>query len=1016
MNILNEASDNLVAGDYSQLLDQISLALDSSKQADFFALSTNQKSLLIGVDSLARLVASKAQISNPLGSNGGDARITSSYFTRKFDEEFNDKIGKLQAQVRQKLQEFAARQNGHDSAKSFLAGLVRPLQSFKGRAGDLGLSYPFEQLNTGLQKKHLTLTTSPSAKPLLNLHKLTISVKEGQAFETQLEAGLKNYLETMLGPGASQDDRDDLEDILADLKKNTKSDFYQLQRVVDSETLGKLKREGRVRYLEFLLEHSDRKTQGVELLESLVKRLRRLEAYLNDDTKDDGHFEVNYNNRKVNFRDLMARAEAYDDLPIFPVVEGCLGETTDDQKRERSFVFGLKFKLNGKVTNQGRNAPTSFAYNLERLDLSSLAQSGAKGPQLNPFVLDKALRVAILYFFVFFKLGELDYNPVETFEKLLLDVLKNGSDEDKQKRLLNFKETLANAGVEKKLVQLKVLLKNLTRRKTALEKREYPLHISVQRGILERDRRAILNSNTFFKPVWGENGKAALKYITLGDAGVDKSSLCKLKASVTINNPQFCDTTDKQTFNMGYAIDGIKALPLLMPPRGITEVYDNYYAAHQMLVLTYDHEFLKTLTADEKSPQAFCYRFIYGLMSYICLKVLLQELGEPNLFIPIVRLHLRDKQDPSHEEEFIRGISKQLAHLLNEEYRANSQGFNIEELDKQLKAKRKTASYDQFKARNGLSSLYSVLPKVFEFPTKMEVGTPDKLAIVVVSSRKADQKWKSDFNRSCLTGEIIGIERLPGDKKVQVQPFKTFSANYDSASLFQNPVVLLDEVGKLYQQGYRHFMYIAKAPYSSRLNLTHQDRDTEEALFFMSHSIIKALRANKKDLKLYPIFFDKYWVVKLEKLEVSALYIQDTLELTQLVEDPAKQTVVFFNLFNCKTVTGANQDDRHYNGVVSYATLLNMYDGILDDGDLRQGLIYDDQSNPLKEALLQYLTLFHFSRYEASSNPTLKLDPYTGLIGDKSVGALSTFPHLSGNTEFNLLAFLTEVRRVLNVA
>lgn len=69
----------------------------------------------------------------------------------------------------------------------------------------------------------------------------------------------------------------------------------------------------------------------------------------------------------------------------------------------------------------------------------------------------------------------------------------------------------------------------------------------------------------------------------------------------------------------------------------------------------------------------------------------------------------------------------------------------------------------------------------------------------------------------------------------------------------------------------------------------------------------------------------------------------------------------------------------------------------------------------LKNEILNLLTLFHFSRYEKAKEISLKLNPYENLIGDDSVGALSLFNHMRGKSLFNLLAFLTEVKKILNV-
>ena len=124
-----------------------------------------------------------------------------------------------------------------------------------------------------------------------------------------------------------------------------------------------------------------------------------------------------------------------------------------------------------------------------------------------------------------------------------------------------------------------------------------------------------------------------------------------------------------------------------------------------------------------------------------------------------------------------------------------------------------------------------------------------------------------------------------------------------------------------------------------------------------------------------------------------------------------EKAIVFFNLFNGITV--GKGDDRFYNGVISYSTLLNIFPGVLDDKDIRIGLINDDSS--IKNDLLQYLTLFHFSRFEKTSDISLKIDPYENIIGEESFSKLSVFNHGRGEIGFNSLAFLTEVKKALNI-
>ncbi|WP_308253938.1 hypothetical protein [Geminocystis sp. GBBB08] len=186
----------------------------------------------------------------------------------------------------------------------------------------------------------------------------------------------------------------------------------------------------------------------------------------------------------------------------------------------------------------------------------------------------------------------------------------------------------------------------------------------------------------------------------------------------------------------------------------------------------------------------------------------------------------------------------------------------------------------------------------------------------------------------------------------------------------------------------------------------------------MSKAVLKKLKGDRQDIRIYPIFFDKYFVVKLEgklggeKQPTTSLYIQDTEYLGKLFEDDSQKSVVFFNLFNGLYV--GKKEERNYRGVMSYSTLLNTYDEILDNQDISQGLIYDKESNNLKDDILQYLTFFHFSRFEANKNViNIKLNPYENIIDDSSVGKHCLFSFANKKVDFNSLAFLTEVRSVL---
>ena len=104
----------------------------------------------------------------------------------------------------------------------------------------------------------------------------------------------------------SSNQQEDLNYILEDLVEDRKSDFYRLKRLMDTEALGKLQREAKVKYLEFLLEQLDKHRDAI-YLKDLIRRLKLIEEYISDNEKEDGHYEVNYAGISVNYKEIFLR-------------------------------------------------------------------------------------------------------------------------------------------------------------------------------------------------------------------------------------------------------------------------------------------------------------------------------------------------------------------------------------------------------------------------------------------------------------------------------------------------------------------------------------------------------------------------------------------------------------------------------------------------------------------------------------------------------------------------------------
>jgi hypothetical protein len=987
--------------DYTDLLAKILLVLQKPNQ-EIFTLSNGSKHLQINIDQVATEIAN-LQVENPLGASANSVRSATVNISPGSEAKFRTQIHEIKDCVEKLLQSFLG---DSKSIEEFVSNLITDLQKFQGKKANLDFTYPFPNYDN-LQKQRLTFKKNNSEnRELLKVHKLTISVQKTRDFDAELRKGLENYIRIKFA-GANAEEKQDLEYILEDLEKDKNSDLFRLRDVVNKETLGKLKKQAQINYLEFLLENIKTNSSnlnaagaipGAIYLEDLIRRLRLIEEYINDSNKADGDYLVNYAGAEVNYKDAFSRGEAFDKLPIIPIVEGFLGETKDDNREEIQFVFGLKLKFDGKVHTDGGKSVFDYRLNILNPDSQEHKDALADPLQRESFA-KEVLRIAFLYYFLFasphnpksdnYDLNdELKYDPLEAFEKKVIQKLQGSDETAKEQLLRNIYKYLQEFNIQFKINRLKGVLQNLLKRKTSFSTREYPVHISVKNGILEEDTRNIFNNNTFFKPVIRRHPKEVLKYISLGKPNTETNSLCTLPAKVTINDIHFFATDDQETFSMEYDLTAIRALPVIFAPlndQRCSKIYDQYFKNRQLLLFPYRLEDKKL-----EPHQTFVYKFTYELLAYICLRLLLDK--QTRLFIPILRLHLHGKDDDAPIEKFIVSLSGVLSHLFNETHRANKKGFDIRELG--------------FKIPNTMSSLYSVLPKKFTFHSSSKSPKLDKLAIIIVSSRESDRGWNGSAKIYNLMGEIIGVNTKNGVVKFQLPT--TFSDNYNQQEMYTNPSVIIDKVTELYQMGYKHIVYIAKAPFTSTLHLTQTEDD--DGLFFMSRDVIRGLKSEYHDIKIYPMFFDKYYAVRLEDIAASSLYIQDTVELTNLLEDPSKKSVVFFNLFNGMKV--GKEEERYYRGVISYATLLNIYQGILDDEDIHKGLIFDGS---LKDDILQYLTLFHFSRYQkADKQIHVKLDPYDNLIGDKSVGKLSLLNHFKGKGEFNSLAFLTLVRKVLN--
>jgi hypothetical protein len=1023
-NRLQERDNNLPNVEYDALLKEMLAVL--KKHTDLFQVSNTV--LQIRADRVAQDVTDKLKGSNfadvsPFVSSWGLTHVTANFLDGEAFNTFRILIERLQEQLASHLKTALASTLPGTTIEQYVRKLLSDPQSFTGDPIIQGtisaLHYPFTN-SIGLKKRrlHLQARHKPGQSDTRLLgHKLTIAVRDMYDFEQRLVDALCNQLEMSDDP-PSATELERIRTVLQQRLQDENSEQGILRRILRKESFGRLQKEAKIRYLEYLARAMSKKKPASDkdliLLQNIASRLRLLEAFLHADKPDD-YYQVSYLGHGANYRTLFSRAEVLDLLPIFSDIEGTLGETFDKEKGEQEFILGIKLKLNGHF----RTYASVFQYYLKLLDPLSdehKARKDSKNIHLLAFI-EKVLKLALLYFFVFRKMDDPTYNPAQDVEtELLADLQGNDNDAQaalrKRQRLSWLAKRLNDGQYETNLGTLRTCLQDFVKSASSdFDSWPTQLYLSVSADILDPDEDRMRIEKKFFRTdALLEKGMGMLKYITIEDASAAGDSLCSLPVSMLFEPMYYYNSAQEaeEQFSMAYNIRSLTFLPVIYPPNtpdGLNTCQESYQQ-YNHIEIPYD----PTLPYVEPAL-LFIYHFIYLLLNYICLKLLSNHaksaLGPKNrLFIPLLRIHQTAKatetEEKHGEEEFLRALSKTLAHLLCEQDAlANAQGLHIGAL--------KSATQAQYKLKNALSSLYSILPKVFTLPAPPQL---DHLAIIVVSSRKCDAHKDSPLYLSNIYGEAVGIRRYQESNRVQVVPLGNFAANEDSDNIYRLPTVLQDQAKKCYERGYKHILYVAQAPYSSALHLTHAE--TPEEQFFMSGSIIQSLKEGQSDLHIYPVYCDKFYVVKISGKLVESLYVDDTSELRSLVNDPNRSAVVFFNLLNGRIV-GRDPKQRFYNGVVSYATLINVYDDPIYDQDIRNHLLDGSQPGSLKKDLLDFLMLLHFARYERDDkNISFKLDPYENIIGSDSVGTLGILDHMEPGIHFNMLAFLTEVRSVLN--
>ncbi|MCC5612901.1 hypothetical protein LC612_41005 [Nostoc sp. CHAB 5834] len=403
-NQLREERNQLPRPDYRDLLSKIDEELNGESGGKIFSLKKDSNNgrlrLIIDIHAFAYQIAKAKDIRLPLSKDEKTYRASINMIDA-CREVFKDKTKEIKATLSKLLIDEIRNSTGLNSNAQIADNIIEELidsmlTPLAKKAKDSSLfTWDFPQ-SPGLSSQELALESEFDNPAIIN-HKVTIEINSATRFRELVLTALENYVRLKMN------DESDISDyVIGNVRTNLESikihgsqELSLLEKLINQETIGRLKREAEINFLEFWAKviseecndlsknreviyedgkgENSRKISSHEAsfyLRDYSRRIRLLEKFINDPNKADSYYDVVYQGVTVNIKELFSRRDAFSELPIIGQINGCIGQTDDPRLGITSITFGLKFKFNGRVNNPVKYG-TSFAYGLDIINPNS---------------------------------------------------------------------------------------------------------------------------------------------------------------------------------------------------------------------------------------------------------------------------------------------------------------------------------------------------------------------------------------------------------------------------------------------------------------------------------------------------------------------------------------------------------------------------------------------------------------------------------------------------------------------
>lgn len=806
-------------------------------------------------------------------------------------------------------------------------------------------------------------------------------------------------------------DEDEIDEIVEEIEKNDCL-VKEMYDFITQQQKGCLSRVSNYLYLEYALNNIDvsklneTDSKTYNLLKNYVRRFEMFEDFCTESLINGSSYNYTISKSR-SLLDEFRKATIYDFLPLIGKCSQNAVFANDRNLTKSVEQCGIYFKFDGEVANhdiqvcglKGRKITSSLLYHIASVEQ---ILENSKNPEVGDKEkgLVSAFVKSFLIKFFLTNLEDDSYNPVEELRKDLeglssvqdvqsaYNIIKPINNEN----MLNYNKNISKncksiIGLVKRSLESGFEASNHSVSQT------YKRIFTIFPGYLPKDiLEYVRNYSLSNKPRTHK-----MRYTTL----IKEDSL-KIPALFTINYEIKFETgfikhlvKNEDTVNNIFNFKDLYNMNVIFYPQHGPNFKDedgkkimdsiNKKAFNNVLMFRNIYiPYLVDVNLFNIDIARFIHNTTYSILVTCLLTILIEHSrvqskleDSHKLHVNLLRIHQESEKDANKvyvgANEFIALFSKRLSLILSQKYSVNAQGFDL------------TKENVAYKYSNAIRSMYSTLPQVFKLNSKKVIET-NKIAMVIATSMVHDKasKWSNiEEAFSSLLGQVILFDSINGE--TSVKRYKTFCHSYKKDELFTKPIALTDIGVDLKEKGYEHIIYLAQAPYTSKMLEGIEDQE----LYFMNEDVIKLLSLNG-ELNVYPIFYNTSKVLDCRSEELKqrgvALYIDDTHSMEESLYKDLNGIIPVFNLYSAQIASNLNKTS-FYNSLITYMTLRDIYSSSTINSKITSALI----AGSLKKDITRALALYHFANYQKNEKGKLdiKINPYEDLIGDNGIAKRS---------------------------